>query len=360
MFRQFVKLICIALVVLILIEVALRLSSLFPGDTPFYRSDPVIGYRARAHVRIAENTTNSSGFNDIERSSAKSTNYKRVVFVGDSFVFGALPRTDNFVSLTEDLSRRAGAEVAMWNFGIPGAGPENYLGLIRKDVLSANADLVCLVFFIGNDIGQSHRDFKTRIWFGTPREILRSPYLMKPSIEYWYAYRLFRAGTKLLWHKLAQSQEKENGTFTKETYLSIEYERSAIYKIKQNIKEAESYEAAKAILQQMAVELAKNNTNFLVILAPDEIQVNSKLRDEVMKTYELDSNKYDFRQPQRLLLPYLRSRGIEVLDLLRDFAEAGATKSLYRKYDSHWNESGNQLAAQNIWTRIEAIMTPNR
>jgi hypothetical protein len=215
--------------------------------------------------------------------------------------------------------------------GIPAAGPENYLNLIREDAVSAGADLACVVFFIGNDITQSHPDFKIRIWFGAPREVLRSPYLLRPSLEYFYGYRLLRD-------------------------LSIEHQRSAIYKLKQDSKVAESYRAAKTILKQMATEAADNNMGFLVVLAPDELQVNLQLRDELMRRYALDPKNYDFKQPQKLLMEYLNSQGIEAVDLLPDFVEAGKTRTLYLRHDSHWNESGNALAAQEIWSYLAAIV----
>ncbi len=51
----------------------------------------------------------------------------------------------------------------------------------------------------------------------------------------------------------------------------------------------------------MAVEAADNNMGFLVVLAPDELQVNPQLRDELMRRYGLDPSEYDFRQPQKNL-----------------------------------------------------------
>jgi hypothetical protein len=240
--------------------------------------------------------------------------------------------------------------------GIPAAGPENYLNLIREDAVSAGADLACVVFFIGNDITQSHPDFKIRIWFGAPREVLRSPYLLRPSLEYFYGYRLLRAGGRLLWHRLTKPPGDSRETFARETYLSIEHQRSAIYKLKQDSKVAESYRAAKTILKQMATEAADNNMGFLVVLAPDELQVNLQLRDELMRRYALDPKNYDFKQPQKLLMEYLNSQGIEAVDLLPDFVEAGKTRTLYLRHDSHWNESGNALAAQEIWSYLAAIV----
>jgi hypothetical protein len=350
------KIIGIGLVSLIVLEVGLRICSLFPGNTPFYVSDPGVGFRVRPNVSVAGNKTNSQGFNDIDHEKGTSKNDVRIAVISDSFVFGAVPRKANFVPVIEGLAERASANIEVWNMGIPAAGPENYLHLIKQDAVSTKATLVCVVFFIGNDITQSHPDFKIRIFFGAPREILRSPYLVRFSPDYFYVYRLFRAGTRLLLHYLARLSQGESGTFARETYLSIEYQRSAIYKVMQDSEVAESYSSANEILKQMALEAAENKMGFVVVLAPDEVQVNPLLRQQLIQRYGLDPREYDFGQPQKLLMEYLRSRGIKAFDLLPDFSRAGKTKVLYLSHDSHWNEQGNKLAAQEIWLYLSAAV----
>jgi hypothetical protein len=45
--------------------------------------------------------------------------------------------------------------------GIPGAGPKNYLRIIRKDAVDRQADFVGVVLFLGNDLMQAHPDSRT-------------------------------------------------------------------------------------------------------------------------------------------------------------------------------------------------------
>jgi hypothetical protein len=165
--KRLARIVYVVLASVILLEVGLRIFSLFPGGTPFYVSDPNIGFRVRPNVSVGGDKTNSSGFNDADREKGNKTkNDIRIVVIGDSFVFGAVARRNNFVSVTQELARKAATHVEIWNMGIPGTGPENYLNLIRQDAVSAEADLVFVVFFIGNDIAQSHPDFKIRIlWY---------------------------------------------------------------------------------------------------------------------------------------------------------------------------------------------------
>jgi len=169
-------------------------------------------------------------------------------------------------------------------------------------------------------------------------------------------YRLFRASTRLVWHYLAISSQDENETFTRGTYLSIEYQRSGIYKVNQDSEVAESYGGAKEILKQMALEAAGNNMGFVVVLAPDELQVNPLLRHQLMRRYGMNPGEYDFERPQRMLMEYLRSQRIKALDLLPHFVEAAKVRALYLRNDSHWNKSGNALAAQEIWSYLSEMV----
>jgi putative transposase len=148
--KRLARIVYVALASIILLEVGLRILSLFPGDTPYYTSDPSVGFRVRPNASAGKNKTNSSGFNDVERKRDKKTKDDiRILVIGDSFVFGAVPRNDNFVSVIERLTTRAIPNIEIWNMGIPAAGPENYLNLIREDAVSAGADLACVVFFHG-------------------------------------------------------------------------------------------------------------------------------------------------------------------------------------------------------------------
>ena len=65
---------------------------------------------------------------------------------------GAVPQPENFTSVAE---RRAG--VAVQAFGVPGAGPREYLELLRRDALPRGPGAVLLCLFVGNDVSDSRR-----------------------------------------------------------------------------------------------------------------------------------------------------------------------------------------------------------
>lgn len=344
----------ITLLSLALLEICFRIYAVYPSDSSLFVNDLAIGHRMRPNVAVGGFKTNSFGFNDIEHKKEKRNRSTRIAFIGDSFVFGVVPRAKNFTFVVQELAEQSGADIEVLNMGIPGAGPRNYLSLLQKDVVLMDADVVCIVFFVGNDINQSHPDFKTQVWWGSPREVLRQPYLIGLSAEYSYVYKAFRAARRLIWERMAKSSE----TFSRKTFLSIEHQRSAVFKIRQSSQVKASYREAVRIVKQMAGHSEKNKMKFLLVLAPDELQVNEQLRLDLARQYNMNLTKYDFKQPQRVLTEKFAALEIPVIDLLPHFRKNSLEAPLYAKQDTHWNEEGNRLAAEKIWSAIRALLLP--
>jgi lysophospholipase L1-like esterase len=85
----------------------------------------------------------------------KDSSRKRIMFIGDSFVWGATakPIDSSFV----DLVGRAGYETI--NLGIPGTGPPQYARLAEKYIPQLEPDQVVVVFYLANDILYAEEDF---------------------------------------------------------------------------------------------------------------------------------------------------------------------------------------------------------
>jgi len=66
------------------------------------------------------------------------------------------PRKENFTHVLQDPADKSDLNLEVLNMGIIAAEPNNYLALLKKDAVLMNADEVCVVFFVGNDIIQAH------------------------------------------------------------------------------------------------------------------------------------------------------------------------------------------------------------
>ncbi len=110
-----------------------------------------------------------------------------------------------------------------------------------------------------------------------------------------------------------------------------------------------------------------NGIEFVVVLIPEDIQVDSKIAEAALKTYKSvllkDPNEsygydlakkgkfIDFTIPNKTLRADLKRHSIQVIDLYDSFANyynETDSKDLYIPYDGHWNVYGNRLAAESL------------
>jgi hypothetical protein len=86
-----------------------------------------------------------------------------------------------------------------------------------------------------------------------------------------------------------------------------------------------------------------------VVIAPDELQVNDRLREVLVAEAGIDPAAYDFERPQALLAEPLRRAGVPVLDLLPALRARGPRESVYAVRDTHWSAYGNRVVAELLW-----------
>ena len=94
-----------------------------------------------------------------------------------------------------------------------------------------------------------------------------------------------------------------------------------------------------------------------IVLAPDELQVNGGLQLSLTQERKMDMQHYDFEEPQRIITAELRKSGISVIDLLSSFQNVQPKEALYIEQDTHWNDAGNQLAAEILWSHLNEVVS---
>jgi hypothetical protein len=113
------------------------------------------------------------------------------------------------------------------------------------------------------------------------------------------------------------------------------------------------------IVRQMQTIARTHGIDLFVVLAPDEIQVEPRLRTEVSRTFALDPANYDYAALPADLTRDLDAAGVATLNLQSAFEARGMTEALYAKddtHDTHWNEAGNAVAADAIWAFLRTRM----
>ncbi len=324
----------ITLITLSILESALRLYNRYNPSYIFY-SGSYDRFRGKPFANERDFRLNSKGFKDSEFSAKEEDEY-RILGIGDSFAFGVVPYKYNYLTLIESLLQEGSKNVQVLNMGIPSTGPKDYLSLLVKEGLALQPDTVLLSFFIGNDFDESKK---------------------RKLYEYSYVASLL--------HYIINIQPKYEGSLihgkskycddcpslNNEEFLKIEFSRSSIYLV-DNREFPEKLARAVDYLKQISSICKSQDISLVVVLIPDELQINQDLWREVRSAYypELEENQWDLRLPNRRLSNELDKLGIANVDLYEHFA--ASSRQLYRPRDTHWNIAGNQMAADVVHDHI--------
>jgi len=330
------SIIIIFFITFLLAEVALRIYHHFKPIRFFY-DNSYNQFRGKPYEEDYFFNLNSKGFKDLEYDKKKSARY-RVLGIGDSFSFGTVPYRYNYLTRLEDQLKEKKLDVEIINMGIPGIGPREYLSLLIHEGLDCQPDMVLLSFFIGNDFDDCRGKEKKRKLYSYSYVACFFNYLFKIKNSY-QGKRYHRRGRYC----------DHCASFDKKTYLGIESTRSHIYinpgySIRQGLKSACFYlSEIKKICKLKGIE-------FVVVIIPDEMQVNPILANKIKKNYfpDVPDREWDLTNPERSLVTALNKMEIPFIDLCGDFVIESQKRRLYRLRDTHWNIAGNDFAAKLI------------
>jgi len=274
---------------------------------------------------------NSRGFKDVEFRTEKAESTFRILGIGDSFAFGVVPYANNYLTILGNELNQNGKRVELINMGIPGTGPVDYLSLFVHEGLELKADMILVSFFIGNDFQEQSRNLLSYSYAATAIKFL---------IDFHTKFdgQIIHGGGKY---------DDSAVAFTDAEYLKLEYARSFIF-LKNNNRFGRDFTAAWSHVREMKHICERQGIRFLVVLIPDEVQVNDELRQVVINAYGLGAESFDFRLPNDMLIVKFRENDIDYIDLLEDFIPASRKTRLYKPNDSHWNIAGNRIASDII------------
>ncbi len=337
---------------------------LFKG---FYEYDPDLGFRVRAYYPVDQGTiTNKFGFNDDDYPLQKTSGIYRILVVGDSFGWAG-GREGNYTAMLErQLDKHYGYHrIDIINAGYPMTHTAEQLVMLKKYGLQYHPDLVILGFFVGNDFidGNPNRkrivvndlyiDIDKRrehIILGYPI-VFQSRLLLYVKQKYKIFTELRKAAATEPRQQLSQEQR---GTFAEGTFLDMERGRLEFFNINSSRKRR-FQQNINYILQSIAemdALLKSRNIKFIVAIYPDVFQINKTLLKVIFDRFRLRIEDYDLDLVQNILKSFLQSKDISYIDFTDRFRSEGQEKDLYLLRDSHWNRSGNQLAADILFETL--------
>jgi hypothetical protein len=161
-----------------LTEIYMRVSEKRPTENKvidetrhLFEYDEVLGWKLKPGARARQAygefdvvyRTNKEGFrDDRDYSYEKQSGRKRAVVLGDSFAFGVgVENRETFAKLLE-----AETPYEVFNLGVSGYDPGQYLLLLKGTGLRYNPDLIVIALYLGNDISDLLLDhYSAGIWY---------------------------------------------------------------------------------------------------------------------------------------------------------------------------------------------------
>jgi lysophospholipase L1-like esterase len=283
---------------------------------------------------------NSKGFKDVEFDARKKPGGIRIIGIGDSFVFGIVPYRFNFLTLLEEHLLGDGLPVEVINMGIPGTSPREYLAVYLHEAFELEADIVLLCLFVGNDFEDSKRPPLIQSYVAS---LIR--YLLVKQ-KHWKGNVIHGA----------KDYNDEQPDMTEDKYLGIETQRSHVFR-RDNPQFEHTFENTLRYVKQMHDLCRQQQCRLVVVVMPDEMQINNDLQNKVMSQFDtVQSAEWDFSLPNRRLAAELEVLGIPFIDLLDAFKTVPQERRLYRPQDSHWNIAGNRLAAEVLAKHLSSML----
>lgn len=251
------------------------------------------------------------------------------------------------------LERRLQADghVELINLSVDGYEPSHQLRILRFG-MRYSPDLVVHGFFVGNDFTLSDDRIYRFIGVRTHRA----------ADAVWYRPRDFmlRAWIEMVWRISAETRaiEREHqtgiSTFSKKTFLAMQHFRLNNWGRGGEVNRR-SLQSVFPLLDEIRRVAESGGARYVLVIHPDQTQLDEGLRRELITTFGLREQDFDFDLPQRVLMEYCAARRVTCLDLLPSFRAHAHTGDLYLPRDTHYNEAGRRLAAGTIRDFLAAL-----
>ncbi|TVM19354.1 hypothetical protein DPQ33_03060 [Oceanidesulfovibrio indonesiensis] len=364
------RLVFTAVVLCLLIEAMMTLHSQFFFTTAYWNkslaSRQFIEQQQLLNYTYLGHKFNTDGFYDEEFFPSDDGDFV-VASITGSFGLGVVPLPYNFTSVAERKLQEAFEEnpnvrrVGVHNLGIPNAEVHDLLRVHKHVAKPLNPDLTVYLAFLTNDIHVIETDALRHSHLQNWRvyrfiDKLITPYEREePRIKVDFSlrtselskYRLDNGDKEPEVPDYVRDSTKEEPTLSEEDFIRRELQRLVFCQPERdNIQRI-----YRMYFNALETFRKRVGPGFIMVLAPDEFQVNDALWEKLMSMVD-DPSEYDRDYPQKRVVEYCREKGIPYLDLLPLLREAEKEQRTYHLRDTHWNAWGNEIAGEAIADRI--------
>jgi hypothetical protein len=318
-----------------------------------------VGWTNRPNVHTTINTgertatviTDSDGFR-IGRAG-RSIGSEHVLLIGDSFAQALqVDYEKSFAYLIErGLTARRGHPVAVWDAGVDGWDPPQYLYRARQLLSTRPVAMVLVSIYLGNDIVSSARPLPPRnpaptFSFHVPRQLSRSELvtdLLRPIDD------ILKRHSEL--YILAKNSLKTTEMRWGLTGIAFPDE------LLRSSAGSKRWQVTAALCDSIAQFAAQHGARTMFVLIPAPYQVDDLQLKTFARGFGIDLASVDLDQPNRLLGDAMRRRGLTVLDPLSDFRRRARNgEQLYGYVDRHLTPAGHVALSAAVVPAIASAM----
>jgi len=332
-----------------------------PGMEGWFR------YEGNAYFKI-----NSAGFRDVEHPLQKPKGTYRILLLGDSYTEARQVSLENTFGRKveqqlQSCKRFLPHKVEVINFGVPGYGNAEELITLRSRGWAYDPDLVLTMFFSGNDLIDNfpraelrEHEYIPRPYFHLDQGELKltynfqewSPPLLKYRLLLWGVHNFRTLELINQANRVYAARQMGEG---QDNALNQAGLAEFVYAPPQTPIHREAWTITEGILKLMHKEVREHHAKFFLVTttSPDQLDQEQK----VLLRQRLNAKELDY--PEQRLRALGETEGFPVLNLLYDFQRHAEQHHVYlhgfpntKLGAGHWNEQGNELAAQLISKRI--------
>lgn len=312
----------------------LKLMRVNSFGTGSFRLQPLLQVKVHLGDKEVLIKTNAYSMRWREVSYSNPFQKKRIAFVGDSFAFGLWADSIEHSIVGIFDSSLDDEKYEVLNFGVCGYGPPDIKLQIQEEILPFGVDDIILLFWNGNDFGDSYsgKD-KYIVVDGTIKWRQNNNNLLLIELKEFI--------TNLSLYKLL---DRSIGLIRARSLFSLNKPLSPAIMWSQK----EYSDFGKKVLNRTLSELedihrlcVTNNIRLMFVSIPFEEQVYVS---------DMKTKDYDFNYPQKFLEMFCDKHRIPYLDLL-PFLRQHVHKrkaEIFLEKDAHFNNEGHRLTSQRI------------
>lgn len=294
---------------------------------------------------------NSLGMRDKE-IAPKPENTLRILGLGDSFTFanGVLLEETYLKQLEQLLPEYGGKTIEVLNAAVPAYAPLQEFRFWESRHAQLQPDIVIMGFFVGNDFVESGDLFGED---GKPLIAVRDGRLIssKRSDEERGFVRAVtgpaRDFLKTRSHLYVFLRNRSSELLSKAGLRPFNLPPD-FCEVQYGERMEKNWAKTQTILSDFSEATRASGQRLIIVILPAIYQVYNSAWDEYIRALKLDPSRYDLEKPQKVLMEFCQSKGIECVDALPPLRALASNAGLYFPVDGHPTAAGHKVIAQAI------------